>query len=1091
MRKKLSLLLAAVFIIQLFTIMPRFASAAEQYICPAAESENYNFNIDWRFSKPYGSTWPLQAAVDGTKDSAGKSFYEPDFDDSSWKNVSVPHTFNDEDSFRNISLDAGDGGVYRGIAFYRKEFSLPETANGKKVLIEFEGIRQGSYVYINGELAGYYEMGVTPFGMDLTKYIKFGERNVIAVAVDNTSSRGMSEIIAETKPGSVPGSNDGTAFQWNTKDFNPVMGGITRNVILHIKSPVYITLPLYSNLRTKGVYVYADNFDISGKKADIHVEAEIRNESGTETALSIETVVVDKEGNIAARTAAEPLTIAAATDMEKNYDLSIVPADAYEEEPNATDTKSLETTVIKADMNATDLHFWSPDDPYLYDVYTILKNGDEVLDCEKITTGFRKAEMRGGKDGGAFINDKFYFLTGYAQRSTNEWAAIGVANDWLKDYDAQLVRESNANFIRWMHIAAQPADIRACDKYGIVCVQPAGDKEGDVSGRQWDQRVEVMRDTMIYFRNNPSIMFWESGNSANSTEHMKEMTALRKKIDPNGMRYIGSRSIVDPETVAESEFVGTMLGRNVWNGKEFTEDGASARNSRPIIETEYHREEAPRRVWDDYSPPDFDYRNVFSGGSKVSYKDAFDLTAEDFVLSDAAAFYEYYKSRMQANSETPYYTAIAALCWSDSDQHGRQQATENARMSGRVDPIRIKKQSFYAYQTMQSSEPSLYIVGHWNYPTDINTYVYEEKNDAHEYTEKTVLRDAKNKTVYVIASNVESVKLFVNGTEKGECREPLNGFVYAFNGIDITEHGYIEAVGYNGGTEVTRSRIDTAGDAVQMKLTPVTGPEGWFADGTDLAYIDVEVVDENGNICPLDYNRIDFEISGPAVMLGGYNSGVKDLNHSNNYVYAECGTNRIFLRSTREAGEVTVTAKRPGMQNISVKLNTKDFAVENGLSKIMPQVGQPGAEKPQPITLPKVSMDTLAKPFTVKFGENTTVKQQNTTDSDTISVIVNGTAIECNSYKMEGIYGEIMPVLNAIGAKYSYDENEKRLNAEYNGIVISTQVRNSEMTVNGEPGIINDWPELIDGKLYAEISAIAANLGLNVKESEGRYEIWR
>lgn len=63
------------------------------------------------------------------------------------------------------------------------------------------------------------------------------------------------------------------------------------------------------------------------------------------------------------------------------------------------------------------------------------------------------------------------------QRSANEWAAVGAAVDWLKDYDAKLIRESNANHIRWMHVAACPADIRACDRRGIVCTQPAGDKE--------------------------------------------------------------------------------------------------------------------------------------------------------------------------------------------------------------------------------------------------------------------------------------------------------------------------------------------------------------------------------------------------------------------------------------------------------------------------------------------------------------------------------------------------------------------------------------------------------------------------------------
>ena len=109
--------------------------------------------------------------------------------------------------------------------------------------------------------------------------------------------------------------------------------------------------------------------------------------------------------------------------------------------------------------------------------------------------------------GGLKINGKNTWLTGYAQRSTDEWAAIGVAPDWLQDYDAALIRKSNANFVRWMHVAPKPAPVRAYDKFGIVNAAPAGDKEGDVSGRAWAHRVEAMRDTMIYFRNSPSVVF--------------------------------------------------------------------------------------------------------------------------------------------------------------------------------------------------------------------------------------------------------------------------------------------------------------------------------------------------------------------------------------------------------------------------------------------------------------------------------------------------------------------------------------------------------------------------------------------------------
>jgi beta-galactosidase len=1055
------------------------ASAQETFIVPESPSGDYNMNPDWKFSKPTGVKWPLAEAQETSKDAQGRIFYDPAFDDSSWDDVSLPHTFNDEDSFRSVAADPGEGGAYRGISFYRKHFSLPAGDKGKKVIMEFEGVRQAAYVYLNGSMVGYYEYGVSPFGIDLSDTIRFGEDNVIAVAIDNTSARGMTKTITETKPGSVPGSCDGVAFQWNTKDFNPDMGGITRNVILHVKNPVYQTLPLYSNLKTKGTYVYAKDINVKNSSAQVYVESEVRNESDSAGDVTLEVNVVDDKGMLVSKFASDSVQIQPAKDKDVHYQ-SIIPKDAYEEEPAPTETDSVETTILTAQAKIENLRLWAPDDPYLYDVYAVLKQGDSVIDTQKVTTGFRSVEMKGGEDGGVFINGKFYWLTGYAQRSTNEWAAIGIAPDWLRDYDAQLIKESNANYVRWMHVSAQPADIRAFDKYGIVSVQPAGDKEGDPKGRQWDQRMEVMRDTMVYFRNSPSILFWEAGNSAVSAEHMKETTDLRKKLDPHGMRAAGSRSLSEQQAVDESEYVGTMLGRNVWDGKQFTDNGKESRDKRVIIETEYHREESPRRVWDDYSPPDFDYINVYSGGSKVSYKDTYDLNAEDFILSDAQSYNEFYQSRMQANSATPFYSAAAALCWSDSNQHGRQQASENARMSGRVDPVRIKKQSFYAYQVMQSEEPALYLVGHWNYPEDPNAYQYPVRDEkTYEYTGETALRNPKDKTVYVVASHCARVDLLVNGEVKGSDTQPDNGFIYAFEHIDITQHGQIEAVSYDGaGKELARQKIETVGEPQQIRLTPVTGPDGFRADGSDIAYIDVEICDAQGRVCPLDYERIDFEVTGPAEMLGGYNSGVKDLGHSNDYVYAECGTNRIFLRAGRDAGAIKVTAKRSGMQPVSIVLNTKEFQTENGLTKVMPQVRsvETPVRPPQQET-PKTIPQRLSNVFDVLFGINTGTKQEQNQDT-TIEVLVNDRKIEgLDAYRMVGLYGEIFKVLDAVGAEYTYDQEKKELTASANGNTIVTSVKNSEMLVNGQPSIINDWPEEKNGTLYAEISAILDNLG--------------
>ena len=93
--------------------------------------------------------------------------------------------------------------------------------------------------------------------------------------------------------------------------------------------------------------------------------------------------------------------------------------------------------------------FWSPDDPRLYDVYTILTVNSKVADVQKIRTGFRKTEFKGGVGtGGVYINDKFVYLTGYSQRSADDWAGLGEAYpDWMHDYNAQLVRSTHANYI--------------------------------------------------------------------------------------------------------------------------------------------------------------------------------------------------------------------------------------------------------------------------------------------------------------------------------------------------------------------------------------------------------------------------------------------------------------------------------------------------------------------------------------------------------------------------------------------------------------------------------------------------------------------
>lgn len=1051
MKKKVSFLCVLSLIVQMlvpFAFTTAMAADEETvvYEIPDSPAEIYNMNVDWKFKKAdSASRYPLKSAADSVKDANGKNFYEVDFDDSSWETVSVPHPINAEDSFDGNCYDSGEAGLYRGFMFYRKHITVPETDAGKKFFLEFEAVRQSVYLYVNGEIVGYYEAGIAAMGFDITDKIKVGEDNLIAVATDNASDRGESDnskVTHETKPGSEPGAADGYGFQWNTKDFNEVQGGITGNVNLYAKGTVYQTLPLYNNLKTTGNYIYATDFDIREGKATVTVEGEVRNESADNASVSLEVNITEKvdpnkdvEGDdvdhtkvpkLVASFKSDVVDVAVAEDKGKVF-ASVIPEDAYADEPKPTTTETTDVTKVIASSDVEGLKFWSPDSPNLYDVYTVIKDADgKVLDVQKITTGFRKVEYD-INDGGLKINDEPEWLTGYAQRSTNEWAVIGVANDWLQDLDMQWVKESNSNFIRWMHVAPKPSQIRSGDKYGVVSAAPAGDKEADTTGRSWDQRVEAMRDTMIYFRNSPSVLFWEAGNNAITAEHQQEMTDLKSVLDPNGGRFAGCRTISSVDQINATEYVGTMLNRHAGSAKASM---ATAKKYVPIMETEYAREEAPRRVWDDFSPPDYDYDNKWlgSGASKQDGYDVHDLTSEDFAVVDTKAYNEFYSDRVGGSTGNDYYSAAAIMVWSDSNMHNRNTASENCRTSGKVDPVRIKKQAFYALQAAQSDTPKVHIVGHWNYPqVSDDTYNYAEKEHNGKYWEKTgnmLKRDPKNKTVYVIGSaGLSKVELYVNDVLKGTSTKPDSTFVYSFPNIDVTESGTVKAVAYNAQEQVVAEhQISTVGEAATIKLTPVTGPDGLIADGSDIAYFDLAIVDKDGNTCPLAYDKINLSVSGEGVLLGGYNSGVGDkITTNKDYCYAECGTNRIFVRSTRNAGDVILSASLEGQPAVTAKITSvNDLEMTDGLTT----KAQRAFEQGEVVQVVKQEVDplkSLAGTFTADFGEensNVYVVEE-TDDKDEYTMNINGEEITGYTnvpYRPDRVTGVLCDVIKTLDA---------------------------------------------------------------------------
>ena len=473
------------------------------------------------------------------------------------KKVTLPRAWNEEYAFKVPIEKLPDAEVT-----YTKTFLAPKVWKGKKVFIEFEGARQAAEVFLNGTQIGLHENGVMAFGFDLTPYIRVGKENVLEVKTDNSwayKEKGTPTDGEVVKDGNNLPNNalSPASFQWNNKNFNANYGGLPKNVKLHVTDRLYQTLPLYSALGTTGTYVYAKNHDVKARKATIHAESEVRNETGKKQTFVYSVEIIDRDGSKLSAFSSAPVT------LDKG-----------------------ETRIVSAEKMVEGLHFWSWGYGYLYDVNTCLTVNGKVIDRQTTTTGFRKTAFR---DGMTYLNDRVIMMHGYAQRTSNEWPGVGMSVPaWLSDYSNELMVLSGGNLVRWMHVCPWKQDIESCDRVGLIQAMPAGDAEKDVQGRHWMQRVELMRDAIIYNRNNPSILFYECGNKGISEEHQMEMKQLRDKYDPHGGRAIGCREMLNKATCAE--YGGEMLYINKSAGK-------------PVWAMEYCRDEALRRYWDDWSYP--------------------------------------------------------------------------------------------------------------------------------------------------------------------------------------------------------------------------------------------------------------------------------------------------------------------------------------------------------------------------------------------------------------------------------------------------------------------------------------------------------
>ena len=764
-------------------------------------------------------------------------------DDSRWTAVSLPRAWNEDEAFRLPCHDLSDS-----VVWYRKHFKLGNIIH-RKYFIEFEGVKWAADVYLNGHKLGISENGVMAFGFDLTPYVKSGD-NVIAVRVDNNWN--YRERATNQR------------YQWNDKNFNANYGGIPKNVFLYSSDLLYQTLPLYSNLNTSGTYIYGSDYDIAAHKVKVNVESQVRNDDRIPRSFHFSANVIDLEGN----------------------SVGYFNGERYTLQPG-------ETRIVKVSGNISNAHFWSWGYGYLYTVNSILKSDDgRDIDHVATRTGFRKTRFGEGK---VWLNDRVISIHGYAQRTSNEWPGVGMSVPaWLSDYSNKLQVESGGNLVRWMHVTPWKQDVESCDRVGLIESMPAGDAEHDVTGRRWEQRCMLMRDAIIYNRNNPSILFYEGGNESISREHMIELKAIRDEYDPYGGRAMGSREMLN---IDEAEYGGEMLYVN-------------KSRKHPMWMMEYYRDEGLRKYWDEYSYP---YHKEGDGplyrkASAADYNHNMDM----FAVGQVKSWYDYYLERPGTGSRVN--AGGAKIVFSDTNTHWRGEA--NFRTSGVTDAMRIPKDAFYAMQVMWDGwvtpeKSHTYIVGHWNY--NVGTV----------------------KPVYVI-SNGTNVDLFLNGKK---IATGINSYRYLFTFDKIAyEPGKLEAVSYDANMkELSRYSVETVGRPDHLKLTTIQNPLGFKADGADMALVQVEVVDSVGRRCPLDNRMIHWNQYGEGEWIGGIATSTKDGNyiHQTN-LPIECGVGRILVRSTTNAGNIYLCVGAKGLPMVSDTLKTIPVESKDGMSKYLP-----------------------------------------------------------------------------------------------------------------------------------------------------------
>ena len=529
--------------------------------------------------------------------------------------------------------------------------------------------------------------------------------------------------------------------------------------------------------------------------------------------------------------------------------------------------------VAKLNIPVHNPDLWTLENPALYKVRTVVLQNGSPVDTIITTCGFRTIQFRA--DSGFYLNDKWVKIQGTCNHQDH--AGVGVAvPDALWEFRIKKLKEMGVNANRCSHNPPSNEFLDACDRNGIMVMDE--NRNFNVSP-EYQRQLEwmVRRD-----RNHPSIILWSVFNeepmqgTENGYEMVRRMSNVVKVLDTSRLITAAqSNGMFTPINVSHAvDVVGFNYQQNDYEKyhKQFP--------NKPITSSE-------------------DVSGQMDRGEYVSDKKKQYLAAYDDIKP---SWGNTHRASWKMIATKPY--VAGCFIWTGFDYRGEPQPFEWPSASsvfGCMDVCGFPKTAFYIHQAqwVPTSKPVLQLVPHWNWP-----------------------KDSIGKNIRVMAmSNAETIKLKLNGKWIGEQKVnyfEMNTFQVPF------QQGKLEAFGYRNGKEVSHFVVETTGDAVGLQLVPDRNTLA--GDGEDAIPITVKAIDAKGRPIETANLPIEFEISGPATIIGMGNGDHNNHEPEKGNKYSLYnGLAQVIIQSNAaSAGDVVLTAKSGNLKVATIHLTVKE-----------------------------------------------------------------------------------------------------------------------------------------------------------------------